>query len=218
MPEEPFALSTISPLPAEESDYDAICATVMESERGRWFLQEYARRNRNADTRLVLAAIERLEHLIRTERNQQAHPGMRAELLEMARAIAQARAEDADGTPDAHSRAAGAEQKSPPGPPDIHETAERLQDVAWTMRERGLDPATCEELEALASSIVASSSLQDPADDRVRKLTAVLAYLERRVAGMLEPGAQADAPDRESAATAERLIESDASVPEGPAV
>ena len=164
MPEEPFALSTISPLPAEESDYDAICATVMESERGRWFLQEYARRNRNADTRLVLAAIERLEHLIRTERNQQAHPGMRAELLEMARAIAQARAEDADGTryPDAHSRAAGAEQKSPPGPPDIHETAERLQDVAWTMRERGLDPATCEELEALASSILASLLVAGP--------------------------------------------------------
>ena len=182
MPEEPFALSTISPLPAEESDYDAICATVMESARGRWFLQEYARRNRNADTRLVLAAIERLEHLIRTERNQQAHPGMRAELLEMARAIAQARAEDAGGMryADAHSRAAGAEQKSPPEPPDIHETAERLQDVAWTMRERGLDPATCEEIESLASSIVATSSLQDPADDRVRKLTAVLAYLERR--------------------------------------
>ena len=98
MPEEPFALSTISRLPAEESDYDAICATVMESARGRWFLQEYPQRNRNADTRLVLAAIERLEHLIRTERNQQAHPGMRAEFLEMARAIAQARAEDAGGT------------------------------------------------------------------------------------------------------------------------
>jgi hypothetical protein len=86
------------------------------------------------------------------------------------------------------------------------------------MRERGLDPATCEEVEALASSILAASSLQDPADDRVQKLTAVLAYLERRIAGMLEPGAQADAPDRESAATNERLIESDASVPEGPAV
>ena len=49
-----------------------------------------------------------------------------------------------------------------------HETAERLQDVAWTMRERGLDPATCEEVEALASSILAASSLQDPADDRVQ--------------------------------------------------
>ena len=51
------------------------------------------------------------------------------------------------------------------------------------MRERGLDPATCEEIESLASSIVATSSLQNPADDRVRKLTAVLAYLERRIAG-----------------------------------
>jgi hypothetical protein len=86
------------------------------------------------------------------------------------------------------------------------------------MRERGLDPATCEEVEALASSIVATSALQDPADDRGQKLTAVLAYLERRIAGMLEPGAQVDAPDRESAANTERLIESDASVPEGPAV
>ena len=41
--------------------YDAICATMMESARGRWFLDEYARRNRNADTAMVLAAIERLE-------------------------------------------------------------------------------------------------------------------------------------------------------------
>ena len=52
----------------------------------------------------------------------------------------------------------------------------------------------------------------------MRKLTAVLAYLERRIAGMLEPGAQADAPDPDSAANAERPIESDASVPEGSAV
>src|SRR4249919_3002198 len=93
MPEEPFALSTISPLPAEESDYDAICATVMESARGRWFLEEYARRNRNADTRLVLAAIERIDRLIRSDRSPQADRGIRSDLLEMARTIAQTRAE-----------------------------------------------------------------------------------------------------------------------------
>ncbi len=50
------------------------------------------------------------------------------------------------------------------------------------------------EVESLASTVLAASSLQDPADDRVRKLTAVLAYLERRIAGMLEPSAQAGAP------------------------
>lgn len=112
MPEEPFALSTISPPHAEESDYAAICATVMESARGRWFLEQYARRNRNADKKLMLAAIEHLELLIRTEPGQQAHPGMRAELLEMARAIAQARAGGAQH-PDAHPQAAGAEQRTP---------------------------------------------------------------------------------------------------------
>jgi hypothetical protein len=69
--------------------------------------------------------------------------------------------------------------------------AERLYDVAWTMRERGLDPATCEEIETLASSILAASSLQDPADHRAQKLKEVLQYLERRIGSMLNAGAQA---------------------------
>ena len=40
-------------LPSEE-DYAAISEAFMETSRGRWFLTEYAKRNRNADTRLVL--------------------------------------------------------------------------------------------------------------------------------------------------------------------
>src|SRR5579859_2908164 len=42
------------------TDYDAILAAVMETERGRWFLSEYASRNRRADTAEVLTAIDRL--------------------------------------------------------------------------------------------------------------------------------------------------------------
>src|SRR5258708_11506866 len=41
MSEEPSAISRISPAPG---DYDSICAALMHTERGRWFLQEYARR------------------------------------------------------------------------------------------------------------------------------------------------------------------------------
>lgn len=47
-------------------DYEAIEAAVMETARGRWFLAEFARRNRTADTALLLAAIERLENLVAT--------------------------------------------------------------------------------------------------------------------------------------------------------
>lgn len=42
-------------------DFDTIEAAVMETARGRWFLKEYARRNRNADTQAVLEAVERLK-------------------------------------------------------------------------------------------------------------------------------------------------------------
>jgi hypothetical protein len=211
MAEEPFALSTISPPHAEESDYDAICATVMESARGRWFLEEYARRNRNADTQLVLTAIERLEHLMRGERGQEADPGMRAELLEMARAIAQARTEPA--RPKEYSGAEGhttvVDENSDVARRDIHDTAERLRDVAWTMRERGFDPATCQEIETLASSILAASSLQGPTDDRARKLNEVLSYLERRIGSMIEACAHSGEADVENAPPAEFVANPD---------
>ena len=35
-------------------DFDAIETAVMETARGRWFLKEYARRNRHADTQTIL--------------------------------------------------------------------------------------------------------------------------------------------------------------------
>jgi hypothetical protein len=50
-----------------EDDYQSVCAALSETERGRDFLAEFARRNRNADTELVLAALNRLETSIRAE-------------------------------------------------------------------------------------------------------------------------------------------------------
>ncbi|HUE46278.1 MAG TPA: hypothetical protein VMO81_08515 [Aestuariivirgaceae bacterium] len=44
-----------------QKDYEAIEAAVLESPRGRWFLGEFARRHRAADTLMLLEAIRRLE-------------------------------------------------------------------------------------------------------------------------------------------------------------
>lgn len=46
------------------TDFDTIQSAVMETARGRWFLAEYARRNRMADTRMLLDAIARLENAV----------------------------------------------------------------------------------------------------------------------------------------------------------
>jgi hypothetical protein len=187
MSDEPFALATVPLAPPASGDYDAICATVMESARGRWFLDEFARRNRNADTSLVLNAIERIERVIRGDRDQQAYQGFRMELLEMAKTIAVTRAEVAEIAPEPE-RAQAAAPAAPAS--DAFATAERIQEVAWTMRERGLEPSTCDQIEALATSILSASALRDPNDRRAHKLAEVLQQLERRINAMLDSCAE----------------------------
>ena len=44
-----------------QKDFETIEAAVLESPRGRWFLSEYTRRNRAADTLMLLEAIAKLE-------------------------------------------------------------------------------------------------------------------------------------------------------------
>ena len=71
--------------------YEALESAVMESERGRWFLAEYARRNRNPDTAAILGSIERLEDVFRDRQALAAQQHIRIELLDMAPTIARTR-------------------------------------------------------------------------------------------------------------------------------
>jgi hypothetical protein len=177
MAEGHLALSMAPPPPSPaDADYDILCQALMETSRGRWFLEEYARRNRHADTCLVLDAIGRVETTIQEEHARQASQGMRVELLEMARTIAQTRADVAE------TQAAA---PASPGGEDIVAAAERLQEVAWTMRERGLDMATCDQIADLSAAILSASSLRDPSNGRARKLAEALRALEQRVDAML---------------------------------
>lgn len=45
-------------------DYDAIERAVLESERGRWFLDEYGKRLRGSETAKLLAAMRKLEQAV----------------------------------------------------------------------------------------------------------------------------------------------------------
>jgi hypothetical protein len=201
MSEEPFAISKISPAPAAERDYESICAALMDTERGRWFLQEYAKRNRSADTKVLLVAIERIEAVVCAERNRQLQHGLRSNLLEMAEAITRTRAEVAEIRADAgHPASAGPDGEASPAPPqsgDVFAAAERIRDVTWAMRGHGFDPSTCDQLEELAGAILSASSLRDPTDHRASKLSEVLQYLEHRIDTLLESDPDGDAPPSE---------------------
>jgi hypothetical protein len=53
-----------SPEKEHEFDFAAIEAAVRETERGRWFLAEFEKRGRIAETQTLLAAIRKLEDII----------------------------------------------------------------------------------------------------------------------------------------------------------
>ena len=188
MADEPFALSLAEQELPAEADYGAICAAVMDSARGRWFLQEYARRNRHADTERLLAALARIEGVIRDERT--ARHDTRTALIDMASTIAMACADLAEVKPDPD---VSNEAAAPSPASDIAVAAQRLADLAWTLRERGLELATCDEIEAIAKAVLAASALHDPKDRRVHRLAEALQYLARRIDALL--GAEAvDSP------------------------
>ncbi len=57
-------MSLTPPAGLEENDFDAIEDAVMETARGRWFLREYGRRVRAADTSRLMDSLVRIEGLL----------------------------------------------------------------------------------------------------------------------------------------------------------
>ena len=95
------------------------------------------------------------------------------------------RASDPDSLTGAIEPVDAVEEEAQPAQLDILAAVERLQDLAWIMREHGLETATCEHIEALTSTILAAPSLCDPADRRAQKLAPALGHLERHIDSMI---------------------------------
>ena len=177
-----------------QADYAAIEEAVLETARGRWFLAEYARRNRQSDTQMLLTAIARLEDVIRSHSAVDAADRLRGGLVDMAKAIARTRAEIAAIKPvDANGRIDEAKeeldsivQTTEQATSDILAAAEQIQEIAWTAREQGMTPATCDVLDRQATDIYTACSFQDLTGQRTRKVIGILRYLEARIQAMID--------------------------------
>lgn len=112
-----------------DPDYDAIHATIVATETGRWFLDEYARRYRGADTELVLAAVERIGQTIRGGITTDPGDTVQRELSIMAEAIRQTRSEvvGRHGDPAASGEAAIA---------DFRHAAEEVHALVWAAQQQ----------------------------------------------------------------------------------
>ncbi|NOJ45031.1 hypothetical protein [Bradyrhizobium archetypum] len=200
MADEAFALSPISAratLPSEE-DYAAIAEAFMETSRGRWFLTEYAKRNRNADTRMVLDAVARIEQSLSAQREEtlqreaalQREEGLSAQQAAeaiAAAAAAQDRLTEAlaaiRGAVDAAEESAveaidslALEQRLAP----VRKGARVLREIAWRLREIGNDGRICDLIDSQVTVIEKGTEQFSSEEARVA-LRAAFAALQGRL-------------------------------------
>jgi chemotaxis regulatin CheY-phosphate phosphatase CheZ len=229
MSDEPRLPVPAPPAPISESDYEAIAEAVMETARGRWFLAEYARRNRHADTTAVLGAIQRLEGTLAAARTPAPEiERIRMDIREMAQAIAQTKAEIAaikpEGGDGGRFEEASVEldaivQATAAATGDILGAAETIQEIAWTLREQGTPDEVCDLIDAKATDIYTACSFQDITGQRTRKVIGVLRFLEQRIDSMMaiwgDAGVAAAPPPPASADQKDSLLNGPALPGEG---
>jgi hypothetical protein len=175
MADEAFALSPISARASQprEEDYDAINEAFMETSRGRWFLGEYAKRNRNADTRMVLDAVARIEVNLAAQKQPAPEPdnGLAEALVEIKGAVEQARI-SALAALDNHML----EEALAP----IRKGARIVKEIAWRWREIGADPRICDLLDSQVGAIEAGCG-QVASHDPLTALSTAFDLLEGRI-------------------------------------
>ena len=69
---------------------------------------------------------------------------------------------------------------------DILQAAEKVQEVAWTLREKGVEADACETLDRRATDIYTACSFQDITGQRMEKVVKVLHFIEQRLNAIIE--------------------------------
>lgn len=174
-----------------EEDYQAIQEAVMETARGRWFLAEYARRNRVADTDKVLNAIDNVKTYITREHEPGDVMQMRLNIVDMTQKIEQIKSEIANtdqsspNISDAQIELNVVLDETETATSTILSSAEQIQGLGWEIRERGGCDAECDKIDEYATEIYMACSFQDLTGQRLRKVVQLTEMLETRLNAMV---------------------------------
>lgn len=179
-----------TPSAIRESDYEALLNALTDTDRGRWFLDEYMRRNQKPETQMVLDAIARLEKVMVRERTVPSMDRIRLDIADMQEAIERTKREIAnikheqeEGNRfiEASNELDAIVTKTESATQEILAAAEAIQETAWTLRENGADQESCDDIDARATEIFMACSFQDLTGQRTQKIVQVLQYLESRI-------------------------------------
>ena len=187
-PDEPYgghdshdAYDTQSAEDAQDAEYEAIHAEIAATERGRWFLSEHVKRNRAADTDRLVDSLARAEAALRGGAVAAMPNPFADDLARLAAAIGQIEAViAAGGAPAAGGLAA----------------SERIQEIAFALRERETDSVLCEALECALFDLGEAFAQHDAAAERAQSAAALLRGLQASISAMIALAAPSSAAER----------------------
>lgn len=179
--------------PLSETDYEAIEAAVMETARGRWFMAEFARRNRQADTLQLLGALQRIERVVGSGLAEPAPvaAATEPEIGEAAALIADLRIDLERISGRAEERASGLAARIEAAAGTVMQATESIQEVAWHLREAGAGDELCDRLDQRAAEISAATAIVDGTVQQLDKIADTIAMLDSSLRAM---AGQAPAP------------------------
>jgi hypothetical protein len=147
MSSDPLAQADIWAGAPNDTDYEAVYAAVAATERGRWFLAEYASRNRHADTQLLTNALARIEAAVLGDAPAQATNGATSAAVTAADAMSVAAAVACEAEP-----AAAPPDESIPAQTPVQTAGDLSAADLFTM-ELAENRKFAEAVAALASSL-----------------------------------------------------------------
>lgn len=172
-----------------DREYRMIEAAVEETERGRWFLREFARRNRENETARLTEAVEKLYRAARDTAASARFAFIYHDLHELWRTIDKARMDLAEtgeeGKPDPVHRADEVLESSKRTGADMQGAAERLQQIAEELREQGTEDDLCDELASHAAGVYMAASFQDLTSARLATVIKTMRDMEEHVSRIL---------------------------------
>jgi hypothetical protein len=168
-------------------------AAVLESSRGRWFLEEYARRHRSADTRMLLGAIQKLESAMASKAATMAQSGPpTAELTTLLQAIRKTRAEIAavrnhllpdggalDDGPAVYGKLAETARASAD---QLATRTEAIQHTAIALKTAAPESPLSGQLDSQLSGLQNIVWAQDVLSQRIAKAMGLLSHIDERMA------------------------------------
>jgi hypothetical protein len=198
MADEAFALSPISARATQprEEDYEAISDAFMETSRGRWFLTEYAKRNRNADTRMVLDAVARIEESLAAQKQPASDSGLAQALTAIRSAV-----DDAKASVSAVIDGLALEETLAP----VRKGARVIREIAWRLREIGADGRICDLIDSQLSVIEAGCG-QLASNDPKPAVSAAFDLAEARIGELGSANSNDDAPAADPASAEDDAV------------